>query len=313
MPAIPPQTPHPTESGQIPSLAEARIAFLEYLQIQKGYSLRTVAAYGDILSQLLAYLGKSGSWETLDTEHIRQWLWEMRSKRKLSVGTISQAIACLKSFGKFALRNLWITRNPCNDINTPKKPGRLVQFLSERDLSSARLPEPEDEISLRARALLELFYGSGMRLSECAGLCWQDFDRNARVVRLLGKGRKTRIVPVTRTSMLFLERYRETLQTRGIIATPTSSVFINPQGKKLSARTMESDIHRLLREIGWEGKASPHVLRHSFATHLLDEGADLMSVKEMLGHSSLSTTQVYTHITPERLKEAYRKAHPRGE
>lgn len=271
----------------------------------------TVSTYRRILEEFELFLGP----REFSPELIRKWLWELKTRRKLAVATISQAVACLKSLGKFMVRTGMVPVNPAGMVATPKRPQRLVEFLSQRELDPSRLPtpEPNDEIGIRARTLLELFYGSGIRLAECATLHWGDLDESARLVRVLGKGSKTRIVPVTQSSLTWLTQYRECLHQRGIFSLPGDAIFRNPKGGALSARSMETDIHSLLRLIGWEGKASPHVLRHSFATHLLDQGADLMAVKEMLGHSSLSTTQVYTHITPERLKESYRKAHPRGD
>ena len=288
-----------------------RDAFLQYLQVQRNCSPLTVSTYRRILEEFELFLGP----REFSPELIRKWLWELKTRRKLAVATISQAVACLKSLGKFMVRTGMVPVNPAGMVATPKRPQRLVEFLSQRELDPSRLPtpEPNDEIGIRARTLLELFYGSGIRLAECATLHWGDLDESARLVRVLGKGSKTRIVPVTQSSLTWLTQYRECLHQRGIFSLPGDAIFRNPKGGALSARSMETDIHSLLRLIGWEGKASPHVLRHSFATHLLDQGADLMAVKEMLGHSSLSTTQVYTHITPERLKESYRKAHPRGD
>ena len=313
-----------TSGSPAEDLTQAVESFLTYLQAQRGYSPLTVSTYGQVLREFREYLAQPVAkgkpplghvpLERMETETIRSWLWQLRSKEGQGANTLSKRLACLKSFGKFLVRTQRIDSNPVSAVLTPKKPVRLVQFLSERQLDSGKLsePEPGDEASLRGRVLLELFYGSGIRLAECAAMRHGDIDVKARLLRVTGKGNKTRIVPLTHASLEWLERYRVLLHSRGLAAQPGDPVFRNHEGKKLSSRTMQNDIHAILRSLGWEGKASPHVLRHSFATHLLDGGADLMAVKELLGHSSLSTTQVYTHVTPERLKESFRKAHPRG-
>jgi len=290
--------------------------FLSYLQLQKLYSPLTVESYGRILAEWLEFEGQNQKpVESVTTANLRKWIWHLRTDRKLSVSTISLNVACLKSFGRFLVRSKLLASNPADEIPSPKKPKRLVSFISAKQLSLEKIPDVDrsDEVAVRSRTLLELFYGSGMRLAECVSLHWGDLDSEARTARLLGKGRKVRITPLTQTSLDWLQRYGELLRMRGLAPRPDANIFLNPQGKALSRRTIEQNIHDLLRSIGCEGKASPHVLRHSFATHLLDEGADLIAVKEMLGHSSLSTTQVYTHVTAERLKQAFRKAHPRGD
>lgn len=296
------------------SLIWAAKLFLRHLSVQKKYSPRTTASYQHILRELDEFLQGKKTVTEIQFQDLRTWLWNLRSQRKLAVASVAQYIACLKSFGKFLVKtNVW-PHNLADEITSVKKPQRLVHFLSERELDTKNIPEPEpnDEKALRARVLLELLYGSGIRLSECADARWTDVDFKARLARVTGKGNKTRIIPLTQTSLEWLERYRTCLAERGVASQPTDAIFRNPQGKKLSTRSIENDIHEILRMMGWEGKASPHVLRHSFATHLLDQGADLLAVKEMLGHSSLSTTQVYTHVSPERLKAAFAKAHPHG-
>lgn len=302
-------------------LQDARDAFLLHLEVQRNYSQHTREAYSRILNQFFEFLtppphDQPIPLEKFTTDAIRRWSYSLRNQRKWAPASISQAIACLKSLGKFLARNQWISSNPADSVASPKKPSRLVHFLSERALDPAKLnaiPIEGNANHMRSRTLLELFYGSGIRLSECVQLDWKDVDFSAKLVRVTGKGNKTRIVPLTSTSIQWLQSYQQELAEQGIASLPQSPVFRNSKGARLSPRTVQTDIYRILRDIGWEGKASPHVLRHSFATHLLDEGADLMAVKEMLGHASLSTTQVYTHVTPERLKEAFRKAHPHGE
>jgi len=165
---------------------------------------------------------------------------------------------------------------------------------------------------VRARILLELIYGSGLRISECQMLTWDRIDTNAKLVRVLGKGNKERIVPLTESFIDRIANYKQMQVKAGHLPTATGYFFLSDNSKPFGLRTLRNDIQHLLREIGWEGKASPHVLRHSFATHLLENGAEIMSVKEMLGHSNISTTQVYTHVNAERLRAAFKKTHPRA-
>jgi integrase/recombinase XerC/integrase/recombinase XerD len=168
------------------------------------------------------------------------------------------------------------------------------------------------EIASRRHALLELFYGTGVRLSELAGANCRNLDLERGMLRVLGKGAKERLVPVTRTALEAWQEYRRYVAARGVGVGATAPLFVNARGQRLGIRTIQKDIEQQLRDLGWDGQASPHVLRHSFATHLLENGADLMAVKELLGHSSLRATQVYTHVTVAQLKDAYDKAHPRA-
>ena len=189
------------------------------------------------------------------------------------------------------------------------------KYSVAKDLAEEKFPELPPDAKLpqvRARLLLELIYGSGLRISECQGLTWDRIDMNAKLVRVIGKGSKERIVPITDALVEKINLFKTKLTEAGHVVTSTGFVFLSEDGKPYSVRTLRNDIHDLLREIGWEGKASPHVLRHSFATHLLENGADIMSVKEMLGHSNISTTHIYTHVNAERLKQAFKKTHPRA-
>ncbi len=286
--------------------------FLDYLKLQRQYSPHTLEAYQRILTDLCLFLGENPTITAFQTQSIRDWLWQLRSQHKLAISSVAQSLACCKSFGKYLVRTGYLASNPSEPISTPKKGKRIVSFLPEQRLNAENMPEIVNEIDLRTRTLFEIFYGSGIRLAECSTICWSDLDLEKQMMRVTGKGSKTRIVPLTHQAIQFLKRYQESSRLQGFATHSTSRVFLNKQGKPLGVRSIEKSIGDFLRQLGWTGKASPHVLRHSFATHLLDQGADLVAVQEMLGHASLSTTQVYTHITPERLKAAFSKAHPRG-
>ena len=289
--------------------------FLIYLQTQRRYSERTVDTYRKSLEKYLATLADNTPLEAFTEMSVKNFVWELKIKQKLAPTSICEHLAALKSFGKYLVRSKILQKNPAETVPMPKRPKRLVQFLGQKDLAEEKFPELPEKPTLkqvRARLLLELIYGSGLRISECQSLCWNQLQIKEKLVRVIGKGNKERIVPITDTLTLWLEKFRAAEIEAGHAPSATSFVFLSEGGKPYDIRTLRNDIHDLLREIGWEGKASPHVLRHSFATHLLENGAEIMSVKEMLGHSNISTTQIYTHVNAERLKQAFKKTHPRA-
>ena len=288
--------------------------FCKYIALERRFSKQTVSTYQKSLAKFLQTLRPEADLQDFSTEKIRAYVWQMRKNEDLAITSIDLHIASLKSFGSYLVRSHLLDSNPAEAVPMPKRPKRLVSFLSQKDLSAEKFPEIENPTfpMVRARVLLELIYGSGLRISECQSLTWSRLDLSAKAVRVLGKGNKERIVPLTQDLLRWIDTYKLKLAEVQRLVSPNAPVFVNEHGQAYDVRTLRRDIHDLLRSIGWEGKASPHVLRHSFATHLLENGADLMSVKEMLGHSSLATTQVYTHVSAERLKEAFKKAHPRA-
>jgi site-specific recombinase XerD len=289
--------------------------FLIYLQTQRRYSERTVDTYRKSLKKYLATLADNTPLEAFTEMSVKNFVWELKIKQKLAPTSICEHLAALKSFGKYLVRSKILQKNSAETVPMPKRPKRLVQFLGQKDLAEEKFPELPEKPTLkqvRARLLLELIYGSGLRISECQSLCWNQLQIKEKLVRVIGKGNKERIVPITDTLTLWLEKFKAAEIEAGHAPSATSFVFLSEGGKPYDIRTLRNDIHDLLREIGWEGKASPHVLRHSFATHLLENGAEIMSVKEMLGHSNISTTQIYTHVNAERLKQAFKKTHPRA-
>ena len=306
-------------------------SFLIYLQTQRRYSERTIVTYRKSLEKYLLTLQgnekkggttdgtpqKATTLEAFSETSIKGFVWDLKIKQKLAPTSICEHLAALKSFGKYLVRSKIIDRNPTETVPMPKRPKRLVNVLGQKDLAEDKLNELEQDCKptlpqVRARLLLELIYGSGLRISECQNLTWDHIDTGAKLVRVLGKGNKERIVPITESFIVRIENYKQMQLQAGHTPTVTGLVFLSEDGKPFGLRTLRNDIHDLLRSIGWEGKASPHVLRHSFATHLLENGAEIMSVKEMLGHSNISTTQVYTHVNAERLKQAFKKTHPRA-
>ena len=317
--------------------------FLHYIAERRRFSPRTVDTYKKSLVKFLEHLGgapipagKSGNAPGIaDIENaqgiagienapelsafsemnVKGFVWDLKMKQKLAPTSICEHLAALKSFGKYLVRSKVLETNPAEAVPMPKRPKRLVNVLGQKDLAEEKFPELSPDAKLpqvRARILLELIYGSGLRISECQNLTWDRIDTNAKLVRVLGKGNKERIVPLTESFIDRIANFKQMEAEAGHLPTATGYVFLSEDGKPFGIRTLRNDIHDLLREIGWEGKASPHVLRHSFATHLLENGAEIMSVKEMLGHSNISTTQVYTHVNAERLRAAFKKTHPRA-
>lgn len=296
------------------SLSEHIENFLSYIAKERRFSECTVRTYRESLAKFLQSFSSEPDLRDFTQESIRAFIWKMRKKERLQISSIDLHLASLKSFGHYLVRSHLVERNPAETVPMLKRPKRLVSFLSQKDLAESNFPDISRPTlpMVRARVLLELIYGSGLRISECQNLTWLRLDFSNRSVRVFGKGKKERIVPLTHDAVRWFEEYKSKLKEDGRLPTAASPVFLNETGNAHDVRTLRRDIHGLLRSLGWEGKASPHILRHSFATHLLENGADLMSVKEMLGHSSLATTQIYTHVTAERLKECFKKAHPRG-
>ena len=292
--------------------------FIEYMNSQKKCSPHTLRAYNRILKSFSDFLPENTLAQELNADLIRDWLWSIKEDKK-AVATQSQAVACLKSFGKHLVRTQALEHNPATAIKTPKKPKRLVSFLSQKEIKEPfdikdldKTEFRENEISLRARTLLELLYGSGIRISECANLKWENMDFNEELVRVWGKGSKERIVPLTREAIKWLGKYKNFQLQKSVLCSPRNFIFSKDGCVPFNTRKLYGDIHNLLRSIGWEGKASPHVLRHTFATHLLENGANIVTVQKLLGHSSPNTTQIYTHVSAEMLKKSLKQAHPRG-
>jgi tyrosine recombinase XerC len=298
--------------------------FLTYLEKQKRYSPHTLDAYERDLRKFIAYLQgtegeKFGELARFTRTCIRSYLYALTTAG-LVKKSIARNLASIKSFGKFLVREGVLDRNPAAEVKTPRIEKREPVFLSlaeaKRSMEQPGVGDTERDplLTARTRTVLELLYGSGIRLSELSGLTIESIDFHNSVIRVLGKGRKERIVPFGRMAAAALKDYLPIrggrLAEKGCADEP--ALLINRNGKRLGGRQIEKDVTRSLRMVSDKEHLSPHVLRHTFATHMLDAGADLRAVQELLGHSSLSTTQVYTHVTMNRLTKAYRQAHPRA-
>ena len=290
--------------------------FLQYLLSEKHYSFYTIRAYKTDLEQFTEFLiQKRKNYpfpEEITREDIRLFLGDM-IRHGISKRSVARKLASIRAFFGYQLRTGKVMLNPTVGIVSPKLAKVLPQFLREEEIRNALEAIVQDSAAgVRDRAILELFYGTGMRLSELVGLNIYDIDLASGTVRVYGKGRKERILPVGEKAgeavKNYLLRRREFHPKNG-----NPALFLNSSGNRMSTRGVQLLVHKWLSRVSERKKLSPHVLRHTFATHLLNHGADLEAVKELLGHASLSTTQVYTHLTMDRLKKIYRQAHPRAE
>jgi tyrosine recombinase XerC len=298
--------------GADPLVAE----FLTYLRAERDASALTVRNYGAELDAFRAWFeGRTKSkcdWGRLDIFHIRGYLVHM-TERNYDRATIQLKMSALRSFYKWLLRAERVKQNPLTGLTLPKKVRKLPKFLTIQQIESllaAPLADknPDHAFAVwRDKAILEVLYSSGIRIHELVGLNDDDVDLLGEVVRVRGKGKKERLAPLGGPAVEALQRYIE-IRRR----TARGPLFINSRRGRLSARQIQRRLKKYLIAANLDPSLTPHKLRHSFATHMLDAGADLRSVQELLGHANLSTTQIYTHVTPERLKKVYEKAHPRA-
>jgi len=290
-------------------LENARDQFLLYLQGEKNASPHTVKNYGVDLAEFIIVTGEKTARE-VDYIAIRKFLAHLKEKG-YSKSTISRKLACLRSFFKFLTRENVVANNPAVGIATPKREKKLPSFLEVQEIENILDAAAGPSLSSkRDRALLETLYSSGIRVSELVGLNMEDTDVLGGVLRIRGKGKKERMVPIGRKAQ---EAIREYMEKRGNdYGKAGGALFLNKNSTRLTDRSVRRILIKYVRKTSLHKDVSPHTLRHSFATHLLDRGADLRSVQELLGHESLSTTQIYTHVTTKRLKEVYEKVHPRA-
>ena len=283
--------------------------FINYLRAEKNSSPNTIINYTVDLKAFSLFLGDRDV-TAIDHLTLRKFLADMRAK-SFSKRTIARKLASLRSFFKFLYREGYIKTNPISAISTPKLDKKLPVVLDENRVAKLVQCPPGDNIAgLRDRAILEMLYSTGMRVSELVGLDISDIEFISGVAKVLGKGSKERIVPVGEPALLAMRKYND--QKKAEKVREKDAAFLNKSGTRLTDRSIRRILDKYIRECSIVEHISPHSLRHSFATHLLDRGADLRSVQELLGHANLSTTQIYTHVTTDRLKAVYDKAHPRA-
>jgi tyrosine recombinase XerC len=289
--------------------------FLEYLEVERNYSPNTITSYETDLTELLVFLQSEGITNVRDIhkETLRAFLGSLLDKG-FSNRSAARKIATLRSFFKYLRRQKLADGNPALVLITPRIGKHLPTFLDEP--TAAVLMDAPDKTSANGKrdaAILELFYSTGIRLSELIGLNINDMQPKERVIKVFGKGRKQRILPVGERALNAIEEYLKTrADLRGKISSVDLPLFLTTGGKRMYPQAVGLLVRKYIRQVSEVEKQSPHVLRHSFATHLLNRGADLRAVKELLGHESLSTTQVYTHVSAARMKKVYDSAHPKA-
>lgn len=321
--------------------------FLDYLKYERRFSEHTAKCYGADLTQFGVFLVGASDGRPLDTEPISSAGQQgnsatavaMHTKTKvdellLSVGTdvvraylaflnekqyakatIARKLATLRSFYKFLVKRNQLTSNPVVAVRTPKQDKKLPRFLDYEEVKILLDTPPLDNwLGARDRAILETLYSTGIRVSELVALNMDDIDFLGEVVHVRGKGKKERITPIGSSALQVIQHYMEFRNKRAQnnINFDSKVLFVNKHGKRLSTRSVRRKMDKYLKMAGLDPAISPHTLRHSFATHMLNNGADLRSVQELLGHQSLSTTQIYTHLTTTKLKDVYENAHPRS-
>jgi integrase/recombinase XerC len=301
-------------------------AFLEYLRLNENASPHTVRAYDSDLTQYLTFLSsrlsrRVSELTASDLDHVnaRAFLGDLNNRGN-SKASAARKLSAIRAFGRYLRREGVLDGDPAALVGTPKREQRIPAHLAVDEMSKLlETPDCSNALGRRDRAILELFYASGLRLSELVGLDLEDVNLTARVVRVLGKGRKERIVPFNRSAA---DALRAWLADREQFRTPPREsarsrrtrepLFLNYQGGRLSTRSVDKLVRRYVTACSTRYGISPHALRHSFATHLLEAGADLRAIQELLGHARLSTTQRYTHVNASQLLDTYRKAHPKA-
>jgi len=283
--------------------------FLAYLKQERGYSAHTVRSYQIDLVQFLDFCADRLAGKSLNSINrvdVRDFLGALMRYGYTSKSA-ARKLSSVKSFFRYLVNSERVNQNPAVDIKGPRSERMLPPLLTVEQIVQALEPIDDSVTALRDAAILETTYGSGLRASELVGLNRTDIDFNNETLRVRGKGGKERILPLGRREREAIERY---LSRRGFTEEP--AVFLNRQGKRLTTRSVQNIVRRTLSRVAGISATNPHAVRHAFATHLLERGADLRAVQELLGHSSLASTQIYTHLTVERLRRIYDRAHPRS-
>ncbi len=284
--------------------------FKNYLLLEKKYSQNTINSYNNDLNKFENHFKNKKKLKSLTNKDIKDYIQNLNKIE--SPRSVARNISSLKSFYKFLLIEKYITKNPLENIIQPKLKKTLPKVLTETEVDNLLNIKLTDNYSHRNKAMLELMYSSGLRVTELINLQITDIDLNMALVRIFGKGSKERIIPLGQYAVNALNEYI-TYHRPGMIKNkPTNYLFLSSRGDKMTRQAFFKILQKLAKEQGIKTEFSPHTLRHSFATHLLKHGADLRSIQELLGHSDVSSTQIYTHITNEKLKENYKDFHPHG-
>lgn len=284
--------------------------YLSYCRVEKGLAANSIDSYSTDLGKLSEWVGKNHlDLLTLSRTDLREWLMDL-SARKLSENSKRRIISAVRGFYKFLMFDGHVTKNPAEDLVSPQKGVYLPRFLNKSEIDLLLgVPDTSTEIGLRDRALLELMYASGLRVSEAANVRINDIDLDGGILTTTGKGSKTRRVPVGASAVEWIKSYLVLRRKKENIE--IDNLFVSPAGSPINRQTIHASIAEYAVKCGLDG-VSPHTLRHSFATHLVQNNADIRSVQQMLGHADISTTQIYTHITSAQMKKNYDRFHPRS-
>ncbi len=287
--------------------------FVLFLRHEKNASPHTIAAYARDLGQLAAYFKENGvRWNSATNIDLRGFMAGLH-EQKLKRSTIGRKLAAMRSFYDFCVRRKLASDNPADVLSTPRQEKRVPSFLSEDEaIELLEVPDGTEPADLRDRAILEFVYATGIRVSELTGMNLGDLSIGERLVRIRGKGKKERIVPFGTSAAGTLTAYLNARPGLGGESGPSEPVFLNRFGGRLTPRSVQRMVQKYIHRTSVSRKISPHSLRHSFASHLLGRGADLRAIQELLGHSSLATTQKYTHVDLKSLMATYKKSHPRS-
>jgi integrase/recombinase XerD len=290
--------------------AEHLESFLRHLRVERGVSPRTLINYEIDIRRFLEYLSTAGRDPlNIHRDDITEYLWQRKSKGAQAT-SLARYIASLRSFYRFLAMEDKMKKNPTTFLQTPRKPDRLPRYLTVEEISRLMASTDGQAYSaIRLRAMIELMYAAGLRVSELTQLTLDQLDLNVSFVRVFGKGSKERVVPVGKRACLAVQNY---LDHRPETPASVKAVFLSNRKKAMSAVQFWRHLRKAAKTAGITKPVTPHTLRHSFASHLVQNGADLRAVQEMLGHSSISTTQIYTHVSGSHLQDAHRKFHPRG-
>ena len=290
-------------------------SFMLTLEKERNFSLHTIKAYKNDLNRFNYFLNNTLSRKKLakiNRNDIRKFLAE-EYDNGYSSKTVARRLATIKSYFKYLVKTELIQENISIHINSPKVPKKLPNFVDKNLIDTLmKTPSLDTHIGIRDRAVLELFYSTGMRLSELVNMNIGDFEINKKLIRVIGKGNKERMIPYGRNAESAIKNY---LKIRNLSLKPAFAnkpLFVNSSEKRISKRTIQRRMNNYIKIVADGKRIGPHLLRHTFATHLLDNGADIRAVKDLLGHSSLSSTQIYTHVSIEKLKKDYTQAHPHG-
>ena len=298
--------------------------FLQFLRHERGQSDNTARTYAALLGKFTDWAGKNGitDWKTVDLKHLMAFLQHERSRpladepsestKRLSSESVYLEIAALRAFYRFAENEKLLPQNVAENLSLPRRWKRLPKALSADEIDRVLAPEPQETPeTLRDQAIMELAYASGLRLSELKDLRLEQLHLDAGFINVIGKGNKERVVPVGKKAVDALNRYLATGRPKLVTSKSPANVFLTRRGTPFAAVTLWSRIKKRVQRAGIGRNVTPHMLRHSFATHLLEHGADLRVIQELLGHANISTTEIYTHVTGNRLREIHRKFHPR--